>query len=334
MKKLLLISALFFAFMHVQLAAQIEIREVVYVKQGGNGDGTSWQSAFGDLQQALLNAKPGQQQIWVAAGTYYPTKSSNRNISFNIPDNIELYGGFSGAETSVDQRDWEVNLTILSGNIGSPASNDNSYTVVYTKNVSMDTVIDGFVITGGSSDGVNDLGDAQRCGAGWFNHATKGESSPNIENCLFVNNYARDGAGLYNFAEAGNCNPSILNCQFVNNKADLDGGGMLNHSRKGSCFIDVDACLFFGNRADNGSGISNLAEAQEVKVNVTHSLFEGNTSRGRDLIYDNVRSGGVSKSYKKACRFADNVSVLGMNENNAKGQLSDAKKDLIIFYKF
>jgi hypothetical protein len=50
---------------------------IIYVKTAiaggddGNG-GDSWGSAFATLQQALDKAIAGEQ-IWIAAGTYYPT---------------------------------------------------------------------------------------------------------------------------------------------------------------------------------------------------------------------------------------------------------------------
>lgn len=173
--------------------------KVVYVRKGGRGNGSSWRYAFGDLQAALAVVKPGQQ-IWVAAGTYFPTEGKDRDASFVIPDSVRLYGGFAGYETDLYQRQWDKQLTILSGEIGEPGPNDNSYTVVYTELVGGHTLVDGFVITGGYADGVQQLGDPQRCGGGWYNNGTGGQSSPTIANCLFIHNYARDGAGFYSSA--------------------------------------------------------------------------------------------------------------------------------------
>ncbi len=46
------------------------------------GDG-SWTGVFIDLQSALAVAADGDE-IWVAAGTYNPTNTSDRSISFDM----------------------------------------------------------------------------------------------------------------------------------------------------------------------------------------------------------------------------------------------------------
>ncbi len=51
--------------------------------QGGLENGTNWLDAFPDLQDALLVASNGDK-IWVAKGTYFPTSTSDRSISFAV----------------------------------------------------------------------------------------------------------------------------------------------------------------------------------------------------------------------------------------------------------
>ena len=89
---------------------------ILYVKEGGTGDCSSWENAC-DLQDALGDAETGNE-IWVAEGTYYPTDSTDRTVSFKLKNGVALYGGFAGTETARDQRDWVVNPTILSGDLG------------------------------------------------------------------------------------------------------------------------------------------------------------------------------------------------------------------------
>ena len=71
---------------------------VIYVNAGAGGanNGTSWTDAFQDLQDALAIAGPGDQ-VWVAQGIYRPS-NSDRNISFDLANSVEVYGGFAGAK--------------------------------------------------------------------------------------------------------------------------------------------------------------------------------------------------------------------------------------------
>jgi hypothetical protein len=104
----------------------------LYVKSdaAGAGTGASWANAYPDLQSALAAAQ-WNDQIWVAAGPYKPTTGADRTVSFVLTQGVALYGGFTGVETELADRDWVAHETILSGNIGLPdATRDNSYHVV------------------------------------------------------------------------------------------------------------------------------------------------------------------------------------------------------------
>ncbi|MEO6038125.1 MAG: hypothetical protein ABIQ93_06900 [Saprospiraceae bacterium] len=95
-----------------------------YVNQnvpGGLQNGSSWENAFPDLQQALAIAQAGDT-IWVAAGTYMPTPNGDRSSSFWLISATVLYGGFNGTETAFTQRNPVANPTILSGEMALPAS--------------------------------------------------------------------------------------------------------------------------------------------------------------------------------------------------------------------
>jgi len=312
---------------------------VIFVRKGGIGNGSSWRQAFGDLQQALANVKPGQE-IWVAAGTYFPTQEKDRNASFVIPDSVRLFGGFAGNESDRYQRHWDKNLTILSGEIGTERMDDNSYTVVYTEQVGRHTLLDGFVITGGHADGVQQLGDPRRSGGGWYNDGAGGASNPMVTNCLFIHNYARNGAGFYSFAKDGQVNPTFIDCQFINNRADLDGGGLFIDSREGNSEAKIIHCFFSDNRANFGSAIGNRSEFGRSVLFIEKSVFETNIAYVREVIYDasNGNDGEDINFLKleRACRFADNVSVVGENENTsaAKNQSKKLKRGEIAYLAF
>ncbi len=329
--KSVILTGFFVTILCSQLIAQI-----IYVKAGGEGSGSSWSSAMGDLQQALRQARFGDQ-IWVAAGTYYPTQDMDRNASFVITDGVKLLGGFTGFESSIDDRNIKMNPTILSGEIGAPSIEDNSYTVVYTKNVSAATVIDGFVITSGSANYTGSKGDRRRCGAGWYNDGSNGISNPVIRNCVFQNNYARDGGGLYNYAFNGTASPNISNCQFIANRADLDGGAIYNDARSGVSSPQIENCSFERNEATYGAAILSVGTNGESLPLVSNCYFVGNIAYIKgSSIYSILEGKGISEITLVNSTHAKNevgVQIPSYESTNFTGNSSDAVDFVLRFVK-
>jgi len=124
---------------------------VWYVTPGGGSegkDGTSWAKAMdvAEFRQALKDEKIGE--YWLAAGEYKPTDGTDdnpRTKSFNLKNDIALYGGFDGTENKRSQRDYVKNKTTLSGAISDDLG---SYHVVYANGVKDTAILDGFTITG------------------------------------------------------------------------------------------------------------------------------------------------------------------------------------------
>ena len=129
----------------------------VNLNASGNNDGSSWDNAYTDLQIAFDNATEGDQ-IWIAAGVYKPQLSTTPEDNwFEVNKGLELYGGFNGTETMLNQRDWQNNGTILSGDINGDDENDdfvnfksdNAAHVLRINNSSNTNIVDGFKILGG-----------------------------------------------------------------------------------------------------------------------------------------------------------------------------------------
>lgn len=80
---------------------------VIFVRGSGSGpetNGSSWATAFTTITQALQFASNGDE-LWVAAGTY--------RGALKVSENVALFGGFSGNETSRTDRNWERNRTVI-----------------------------------------------------------------------------------------------------------------------------------------------------------------------------------------------------------------------------
>jgi len=104
----------------------------------GFADGSSWANASADLQ-AMINISPAGGEVWVAAGTYKPTyhpvtgaiNPIDRNNTFVLLPNVNVYGGFAGTETLLSQRNYAANATILSADIGTVGlTTDNCYHIL------------------------------------------------------------------------------------------------------------------------------------------------------------------------------------------------------------
>ena len=202
---------------------------------GAAGNGcASWADACPDLQTALGQAVDGDE-IWVAGGTYWPTTSGDRAVTFQLKSGVALYGGFTGTETLRSERDWLTHVTTLSGDIGtSGAVADNSYHVVTGSGTDATAVLDGFTITGGNADGSA----PHNAGGGMYNSG----GSPTVAHVSFNGNSANFGGGMCNESSS----PTLTNVTFNGNSADF-GGGMQNGVNSSPTLTDV---TFSGNSAD------------------------------------------------------------------------------------
>ncbi len=262
-----------FVFILSQGAGQVrpvEAATVIYVNPNANGanTGTTWKNAFTDLQSALAAASAGDE-IWVRGAVYKPGNSASD--TFQLVDGVKLYGGFTGTESTLAQRDWETNLTILSGDVGNndttnsdgiiedalDISNvDDNAAVVDGSGTSATTVIDGFVITGG--EGTNSKAGGLTITSG----------SLIVRNMVFAGNLgASVGGGLLIFDDSS---PTISNVTFYGNAATYGGAIHMLDNQNGA--FQIEDTTIYSNQALEGAAfyISNS------EPDVVNTKLQGN----------------------------------------------------------
>ncbi len=138
-------------------------------------------------------------------------------------NNLAIYGGFAGTETTLSQRNTAANPSILSGNIGNASlSSDNTYNIVTSPGTNNTSRIDGFTITGANANGGGTF-DTDRGGGIHIGN----DASPIIANCIISGNNAQFGGGIY---VKRYTSPTIINCLISGNTAIYDGGGIANET--------------------------------------------------------------------------------------------------------
>jgi hypothetical protein len=122
----------------------------IYVDKFAPGPniGTTWETAYLNLTEALARAKLGcGSVIRVADGTYKP--GTGTGDYFDVPDNVEVYGGYAGyGAADPNERDWKKYKTILSGLISDTSRNS---TVIKMGDGSL---LDGVTVKGGNLRGI------------------------------------------------------------------------------------------------------------------------------------------------------------------------------------
>ncbi|HLO60164.1 MAG TPA: choice-of-anchor Q domain-containing protein [Bacteroidales bacterium] len=228
---------------------------IIYVKPGGQGDGSSWQNAMGDIQNAVNLPREcvKTNEIWVAEGIYKPgTEGLNyiREATFRMINHVKLYGGFSGTESNRNERNIQKYPTVLSGDIGEPGNlSDNCFNTVTFEYTDTTCLLDGFTIVKGNSNIFPDS-----YGAGILcNHA-----DVTLRNVILKDNRSDyKGAALY----AENSVLNMVDCSVINNISEGSSGCSLVNSA-----FTIAGSLFSNNSAEYASCVE-LTQCRGQMIN-------------------------------------------------------------------
>lgn len=321
-----------------------------YVKSvAPGGVGTSWNKAFNNLDAALNAASqnPGFDQIWVSAGTYKPSLpfGSGNLATFTLPSNVAIYGGFSGNETSLSQRNVASNQTVLSGDLGENDINDPNNTLnfktdnawhVLTADGVVGLTLDGLTVRGGYARGpdkgtvssdrqfnvlaIEDIHSAgggllaRRGAAVTLNNVTFQYNGADKANATIVGPAA---LGLPALVSGGGAIASvdkdtlvtIRNSRFEYNTANGFGsnGGALKATLESS--LNISGSSFSNNVADRAGGAIHAKNAENIEIRT--SSFQNNVVVGRAI---GDESGGAisvlnTNLYVSSSSFINNVAA-------------------------
>ncbi len=295
----------------------------LFVREGATGDGSSWSAAFGDLQEALMKAAPGDE-IWIASGRYRPAgPGASRESTFMLVEGVTMRGGFAGSELTPAERNEQNAPTILDGDLagddgpGFTNRTDNCYHVL-TAHMLEATTLERVTVRGGHADGPAlgahvESGD-QGSGLNVYH------SHPHVMDCRFVDNWSANhgaindhgggtyedcvfsanhsealGAGLYFHTDV---QAHAYRCRFFDNHTLGQGGGAYSRSVLHSSFED---CTFIGNGAERGAGLY-MADGSLTDLSGSEFLDNVADVGGGGLFIEN---GGGSV---RECAFTHNAA--------------------------
>jgi parallel beta-helix repeat protein/predicted outer membrane repeat protein len=295
------------AFLVFSLSAQGKVIHVNEVASLG-GDGTSWPTACRYLQDALDLTVAGDE-VWVAAGTYYPDQGASvttgdRTASFTLKQDVKLYGGFAGGETALGQQDPETNLSLLSGEIWT----EQIYWSLHVVTLGWSATLDGITVAKGNANG-----DTAPYNQGGGILVSGGNIALAINRCNFTTNSAASGGAIYSSTTSSLFTSSVTatNCTFFGNSAS-SGGAVYSYSSFSSSTVKATNCVFSGNSASAGGAIYSSSSPSSVVA--TNCTFFGNTasSYGGAIVSPSSGTGSsVSTVTATECTFSDNTASSG-----------------------
>lgn len=300
-------------------------QRIIYVTVDGSGDGSSWENALGDVQEAmdLASSYERASAVWIKTGTYNPQfkpgdtdEADKRKFYYKMYKGVDLYGGFEGIETAIDQRNIKENPTVLSGDFNGNdivngsgntlefiGNSENAHHVIYN-DVPADgeyilTTLDGFTITGGNAD--LDVSEGS-LGKGGGIYTTLPMA---IFNTIITGNSALSGGGIYQYSDVFDGSLTISNSVISRNYSSDYGGALYL-----TYYLIMNNSIIWGNQSRYGGAIySNLnASSSSAIINIFNSNIINNYatfvcggiylgSNDTTGIYNSILWGNVSDDY-------------------------------------
>ena len=294
--------------MLVAVGAVMAQSNIYYVTPTGTAVDGGWTGTT-TLTEALNAAKAGDQ-IWVQGfeqidkeNKLYIVPESMKATGFTLKSGVQLYGGFAGTETSINDREtlgkpYQLKYrSVLSGDISRndtvdnislifPANMTRNNNATHVLSLNMDpasgtnnntspTVVNGFSIGGGQADGANEYG-----GGIYISGDNTSGGIFRIERCFLLNNYGNQGGAIYVDAAVKNVNnnESLINQCVIYNNAAGERSAVVNAG--GGIYLAGEATVVNSSVFNNENGGICLS----VDSKVLNSTIARNTGAGIDLL--------------------------------------------------
>ncbi len=258
------------------------------------GDGSSWRDAFDSLTDALAATSSGDQ-VWIAKGTYAPETPASRDATFNIPDGVQVLGGFEGDESSLLQRGNPLDPPVVL--TGLHSSGQRVYSVVTLDSVGPATVLDGLYIQSGLANGTGTPGRTN--GGGVYAN----NSAPTLRHLVVSGCDATGAGGGIYLAGASADFATLTDCQLSANTCDQTGGAILTNVS-----TTLQGCAFIGNTAPSGGAIRFIGQSVNTVDDCEFRLNEATGGSG-PAIYTAMSAG--SFTFVTRSEFRNNTGLTG-----------------------
>ena len=305
----------------------------IYVKDskgnpnaGLTKDGSSWSRAYSNLNDALENIYANTTEIWVASGTYNPGDSREDSFDFKF-DGLSFYGGFTGTETTISERDIRANPTILSGDLdgddagvdfATVSRSDNSYHIV--KITANNILLDGFTIQDGHANGGTGNNDASAI------YKSETVNALHLKNCTIKNNVSLVAGSISAWFDI-NGTVNIENCTFDGNVSTYSSGLYLGTRNNRTLNVTIVNSLFSNNVSkDNGATLGFTGSSAWIRANgsgstittnIVNSTFANNADTGTQAALVNkgtlslARTSGTHNATISNSIFFNNTEISG-----------------------
>ena len=232
---------------------------VVYVREGGTGDGSTWDNALGSVAAAVNKANAGMQ-VWVSAGTY--------NETVTMKEGVNVYGGFAKTGNPDNNLDG-INRMVTNDNPLFETIIDakqQGRVLTQSKHFNTETVWEGFVFRNGRIDNSALNAPSGNDGGAGVLLCSKGA----LKNCVIEENVFQ---------------------QTLGNSYQTHGGGGLRVEGAGL----VESCIIRKNKIDAdgtksfacGGGLYMLANDKGIPLLINSLIVENEVVNKRDFHYEN-----------------------------------------------